>query len=87
MHGWSVDALAGLGMEQVNCALGMAAQACRVGQLGRGARVAAGHQFDIACVRVHVRLAAEILNQVDDDLDPTGIGEFELFGPDAEGDL
>ena len=36
---------------------------------------------------VDVRLAAEVLDQVDDDLHATGVGELELLGPDAEGDL
>ena len=38
-------------------------------------------------MRVDVRLAAEVLDEVDDDLDATGVGELELLGPDAEGDL
>ena len=38
-------------------------------------------------MRVDVCLAAEVLDQVDDDLDATGVGELELLGPDSEGDL
>ena len=66
-------------------ALGMPAQPHRVGQLGCRARVAPRHQLDArARVRVDVGLAAEILDEVDDDLDATGIGELELLGPNAE---
>ena len=38
-------------------------------------------------MRVDVGLAAEILDEVDDDLDAAGFGDLELLGPDAEGDL
>jgi len=38
-------------------------------------------------VRVHVGFAAEVLNEVDDDFHATGVGDVELFGPDADGDL
>src|SRR3954447_8939665 len=66
---WSVDALASVRMEQVDHAFGMPAQPHRVSQLGGRARVAPRHQFDAgAGMGVHVRLAAEVLDQVDDDL-------------------
>ena len=38
-------------------------------------------------MRVHIRLAPEVLDQVDDDLHPARIGELELLGPDSESDL
>jgi hypothetical protein len=38
-------------------------------------------------VGVDVGLAAKILDQVDDDLDATRSGEFELLGPNAECDF
>ena len=69
-------------------AVGASAQPYRVGEFGRGARVAAGDQFDAgARVGVEVGLAAEVLDQVDDDLDAAGLGELELLGPDPEGDF
>ena len=53
-----------------------------------GLRGSDGHQLDAgAGVGVHVGLAAEVLDQVDDDLHATGIGDLELLGPDSDGDL
>ena len=76
------------GVEQVHRPVGMPVQLHGVGEFGRGARVAARDQFDAgARVGVDVGFAAEVLDQVDDDFDAAGVGEVELFGPDAEGDL
>src|SRR6185369_16302981 len=48
----------------------------------------AGDQFDARSgMGVDVGFAAEVLDQVDDDLHAAGVGEVELFGPDAEGDF
>jgi hypothetical protein len=75
-------------MEQVDRAFGVLAQSHRVGELGRRPRVASCHQLDArARVRVDVCLTAEVLDEVDDDLHALGVGEFELLGPNSEGDL
>src|SRR3954454_12240538 len=75
-------------MEQVYRAFWRLAQLDRAGQLGRGARVATGHQLDAgARMRVHVRFAAQVFDEVDDDVHTCRIAQLELLGPDAEGDL
>src|SRR5882757_5562814 len=66
----SVEPLAGLRVEQVHNAFGSPVQPDGVGQPGRPAWVAARNQVDSgARVRVDVGLTAEVLDQVDDDLD------------------
>ena len=65
----SVDALARARAEQVHHAVGVPAQPHRVGQPGRRARIAPRHQVDAgARMGVDVGLAAEVLDEVDDDL-------------------
>ena len=66
----------------------MSAQFDRIGELGSGARVAPRHQLNAGPrMRVHVRLAAEVFDEVDDDVHTAGVTELEVLGPDSDGDL
>src|SRR4051812_45075765 len=70
----SVDALASVRMKQMHHSVRMPAQPHRFRQLRCRARVAPRHQLHTgARVGVDVRLAAEILDKVNDDGNATGV--------------
>ena len=66
----------------------MFAQFYGVGELDRVARQRPRDQLHVGVGGgVEVGFAAEVFDQVDDDVDAAAIGDRQVFGSDADGDL